>query len=293
MKIATFSIIVGTSICNAACPYCISKMTGTRELGTEEPEINWRNFQKACRLAQIHDVSTVLLTGKGEPTLYPDQLLHLLAELEPFNFPLIELQTNGISFGENYKKYERYLKEWYFRGLTMMAISIVHYDNQKNKEIYTPKRKYPNLKLTIDRLHNLGYSVRLTVTMVKGYSDTPEEVEKLIQTASDWRVEQVTIRPVRAVSEEEQAENIDVYQWTQKHLLPEENLIKIKDYLDKNGHKLMTLTHGALVYDLNGQNVCLTDALTIKPSTEDLRSLIFFPDGHLRYDWQYEGAILV
>jgi hypothetical protein len=24
-----------------------------------------------------------------------------------------------------------------------------------------------------------------------------------------------------------------------------------------------------------------------------MRNLIFFPDGHLRYDWEYEGAILL
>jgi hypothetical protein len=51
--------------------------------------------------------------------------------------------------------------------------------------------------------------------------------------------------------------------------------------------------HGAIVYDYRGQNVCLTDALTIEPETDKIRQLIFFPDGHLRYDWQYKGAILI
>ena len=70
-------------------------------------------------------------------------------------------------------------------------------------------------------------------------------------------------------------------------------LLKISKYLEKEGDKLMTLDHGGVVYDLNGQNICLSDCLTIKSNTEDLRQLIFFPDGHLRYDWQYRGATLL
>ena len=62
MKISTFTIVAGSAACNAKCPYCVSKMTG-KELGMKEPEVNWRNFDKACRLAQVNQVSTVLFTG--------------------------------------------------------------------------------------------------------------------------------------------------------------------------------------------------------------------------------------
>jgi hypothetical protein len=55
----------------------------------------------------------------------------------------------------------------------------------------------------------------------------------------------------------------------------------------------MELVHGAIVYDLHGQNICLTNALTIEPRSDEIRQLIFFPDGHLRYDWQYKGAIIL
>ena len=64
-------------------------------------------------------------------------------------------------------------------------------------------------------------------------------------------------------------------------------------YLDANGKHLLNLVHGAKVYDVNGQNVCLTNALTINTNQDEIRQLIYFPDGHLRYDWQYEGAIIL
>jgi hypothetical protein len=49
------------------------------------------------------------------------------------------------------------------------------------------------------------------------------------------------------------------------------------------------------VFDYKGQNVCLSNCLTHEPYTDKsvMRNLIFFPDGHLRYDWEYQGAILL
>ena len=56
----------------------------------------------------------------------------------------------------------------------------------------------------------------------------------------------------------------------------------------------MQLPHGGVVYDFQGQNLCMTDCLTMSPSSEDgLRQIIFYPSGKLTYDWQYKGAILM
>ena len=54
----------------------------------------------------------------------------------------------------------------------------------------------------------------------------------------------------------------------------------------------MTLIHGASIYDVKGQNVCLTDSLTItaglRPAPAHLLSRWAFA-----VDWQYPGAILL
>ena len=55
----------------------------------------------------------------------------------------------------------------------------------------------------------------------------------------------------------------------------------------------MKLMHGATVYDVAGQNVCLSNCLTVGKTDEDIRQLIFFPDGKISYDWQHEGARLL
>ena len=50
------------------------------------------------------------------------------------------------------------------------------------------------------------------------------------------------------------------------------------------------------IYDVNGQNVCLSLPLnknTRDANPENARNLIFFQDGHIRYEWEMEGGILL
>src|SRR4030043_452093 len=141
MHIQNFSIVAGSEACNARCPYCISKMTPKQGIELEEPQVNWRNFRKGAILARNMRVPTVMITGKGEPTLFPEQISKFMSALEEFEFPFIELQTNGILLHEQEKKYEHYLKEWYDKGMRSVAISLAHYEPEKNKEIFMPHKK--------------------------------------------------------------------------------------------------------------------------------------------------------
>lgn len=292
MKIQTFSIVAGSQACNARCPFCISKMTVENNVALKEPEVNWPNFAKACRLAQISNVTTAMITSKGEPTLFPEQITKYLRAMHRFDFPIIELQTNGIPMAQKWTMYEPHLKEWHTLGLSTIAISIVHWDLEKNREIYVPYAKeYINLPNLISILHSLGYSVRLTCTMLGGYIDSPERLEGLIAFAREHKVEQLSVRPVNKPTKVNRDQG--TYDWSVKHTLSKEQINKITEFFMVRGTLLMTLMHGAVVYDVDGQNVCLTDCLTRDPSTDDLRQLIFFPDGHMRYDWEYEGAIIL
>jgi len=286
MKIQTFSIVAGTTVCNAHCPYCISKMTPKQGINLEEPNVNWRNFGKACRMAEINGVTTVLITGKGEPTLYPEQITKFLENLKEFNFPLLELQTNGIVLAE--KNYEKYLKKWYRLGLTMIALSIVHYKQEENKKIFS--NKYPELKSLIDKLHKIGFSIRLSCTLLKGFIDNQKEVQNLIKNAKEWNVEQLSIRKLAMPKH---SENNNIFKWTKENVVKNIELEKIKRFIMKKGNRLMTLQDEAQIYDVKGQNICLTNALTINSKSDNLRQIIFFPDGHLRFDWQYKGATLI
>jgi len=291
MKFKTFSIIAGSGTCNARCPFCISKMTPSNGIELKEPEVNWRNFRIAARLAREYGADTAMITGKGEPTLFPGQITKYMEALREFQFPFVELQTNGIDMAEREGVFKPCLKKWYEAGLTMPAISIVHYDPEKNRKIYVPNRSnYINLPKLISNLHGEGLSVRLVCIAIDGFIDGAEKLEKLIEFARTNRVEQLTLRPV---NKPEEARNQQVYDWTTKHYLKEDQLRSIQGYLKKEGASLLELPHGGTVYDVGGQNVCLTNSLTRDTDPEKGRQLIFFPDGHIRYDWEKEGAILL
>lgn len=296
MKIQTMSVVVGGKACNAHCPFCVSKMTGA-DFGIADDEVPvGRNFEKACDLAEIGGVTTVLLTGKGEPTLYPNQIGIFLDRLDHWHFPFVELQTNGITLHDNIGEYteDAKIRSWHKSGLTTVIISVAHYDAAKNKEIFTPNRdKYIDLPILIGYLHSMGFMVRLNCTMMTDYIDSIAGVENFVKYAADYGVEQISIRPMRVP---DKSENKDIHEWAAPRALSDEQIMIIRNYFSTEyaDRKLMTLAHGAEVFDINGVSVCFTDCLTREPEqTNELRQIIYYPDGRVAYDWALKGAILL
>ena len=283
MKIQTLSVVVGNRSCNATCPFCVSACTPQANMPIN---VNWRNFKKACRLAQIGEATTVLLTGKGEPTLHPQLISGYLDCLEEFQFPFIELQTNGIQIGNNKIK-DYYLSKWYQNGLTTICLSAVHYWQDMNRKIYG--NNYSDLKTTVKKLHDIGFTVRLSIMMLKGYVDTPAELNEIIGFCKTHKIKQLTVRPITCPEGEANATS----QWILEHALDQNQLMDIRDFLQANGDEVLHLSHGATVYDYYGQNICLANCLTTNKTTEDIRQIIFSPDGTLSYDWKYKGAVLL
>ena len=291
MKIQTFSIVAGSEACNAQCPFCVSKMTASLGVELPEPAVNWRNFKIACRIAKQSGVNTAMFTGKGEPTVFPKQITRFLDEMAEFAFAPIELQTNGILISEKSEKYHGHLKDWYDRGMTTIAVSIVHFDPEKNRQIYVPhKKSYIDLSGLIKFLHDCDFSVRLTCILCDRFIDSKEKLQTLIKFAQEQGVEQLTVTPV---NKPDQTDNTEVWEWTNSHHLADNQKTDIMNYLENHGTRILKLSHGAIVYDINGQNVCMGNCLNVNPDTEELRNLIFFPDGHLRYYWQYPGSIII
>jgi len=233
--------------------------------------------------AEKAGVTTILITGKGEPTLAPRQITDYLNYIKEREFPFIELQSNMLRARE--LRDEGYLSNWYEKGLNTVCISIVHYDNQKNSEIYTPGKDYPDLSETIGLLHEKGFTVRLSCVGVQGYIDTYEKLQELTAFAKENGVEQVSYCPM---TNSGNTQNSKVSGWINKNSL--KFYVEIVNTVRCRGTILLNLVHGAQVFDLDGQNLCLKNCLTRDPLEETVRQLIFFPDGKLTYDWEYEGA---
>jgi len=291
MKFKMFSVIVGTEACVASCPFCVSGETHTCA-NLKGVQINWRNLKIAGNLANRSGIDTVMLTSRGEPTLFPDQISEYLVHLKEFNFPFVELQSNCIPIALNKKKYEPYLKEWYKNGLTTITISVVSNRAEINKIVYLPNaNSYIDLPDLIQYLHSFGFSLRLTCVCCNGMTDSTEKVQEFIDFAKQNKVEQVTLRPVNDEYRRESAKN-----WIIKHKLTDSQKQDMKNYLNKVGTKLLELERIGTIYDVDGQNVCLSLPLnkyTRDTNPENLRNLIFFQDGHIRYEWEMDGGILL
>jgi molybdenum cofactor biosynthesis enzyme MoaA len=291
MRIRTFSVLAGSRACNARCPFCISRMTVSHGMKLQEPEINWRNFRKACLLAVRSGAVTAMITGKGEPTLFPDMITRYLRAMQEYEFPLLELQTNGIAIMEDQDRYSDHLSTWFDLGLNTVAVSIIHYDPDKNHRVFVPyKERYIDLPGLVSLLKGKGLTVRLSCVLVDGYIDSPEGLERLIGFARETGAEQLTVVPVNRPF---RSDDPNVAEWIRNNGLRPEQASAIADFLTSKGVKLLEFKHGAIVYDVGGQNVCLSSCLTATSQGNEIRNLIFFPDGHIRYDWQYAGATLL
>ena len=193
VRITTFSIVTGSGACDARCPFCVSRMTGAAPARPTPPR--WRNFEIACQLAVRAGATTAMLTGKGEPTLWPELVTEHLERLRRHPIPLVELQTNGLGVARG--RLDRgTLEAWYELGLSTVALSVAGVDPEQNRAIYTPQQPYPDLVATIDALHDVGFTVRLICVMLRGFVDGPAPVTELVAFARGHRVEQLTLLPV-------------------------------------------------------------------------------------------------
>lgn len=194
-----------------------------------------------------------------------------------------------------------HLMTWQSLGLNTIAISTTGTKNEWNRQTYLHHRgtEYPDLSKTVTYLNNHGFTVRLCVMMQKGMVDSPERLLNVIDWCRDHDVAQLTARPIRKPSKHhaDPLKVINDYdRWVETYGLDEDIESEIRNYVNEKGTHIMTLMHGgheAKVYDFNGQNICLSDCLTVEAKADDIRTLIFYADGRLTFDWQYRGARLL
>ena len=277
MKTHTFSIVVGDSRCNANCPYCVSKMTG----GTKGRLINWNRFETACTIVeQARDgLVSVLLTGKGEPTLFPKEITEYLVQMDG-RFPLVDLQTNGILLD-----YDR-LCEWRDSGLTLVCVSIAQYSPTVSDQIMGIRQAY-DFWNSVELIHKAGLACRLNCTMLAGGGvHNPTDLEILVSQCKASGVEQLTLREVDRPRD---SKNQEVSDWVDAHK-PKDAAWRLRKYiLEAGGTELLQLPHGGSVFDFLGQNVAISNCLTMSKDPNDIRQIIFDHD-KITYDWSYPGA---
>ncbi len=299
-KALTFTVVSGSKSCPNDCPICISKMTPDLGITHAEPHINWQQFDQAARIAVNYNARYFLITSKGEASYHPAQVTEFLHRVEDKPFDRRELQTEGSVIARGGKMYGEFLRVWKDHGLDIIAVSIYHYDNRKNSEIFCPKNKENyELEKLIDLIHNYGLKVRLSCVMLKGYVDRIDEIDKLIEFSKNHGVFQLTLRRAdrpAAPLDAKAAQFVD-----ENRIASDIFETAIKKHLDSNGTLCDILPHGALVYEIRGQNVAITTGLSAptgiikgEKDSDELRQLIFMPPDILTTSWEnvFGGRIL-
>jgi len=287
MKTHTFSIVVGTGACNAACPWCISKMTCSEK--PKSPEINQTRFLTACDIVEQarNGLVSVILTGKGEPMLFMDQISTYLELLRSYHFPLVDLQTNGTLIDMNIEQ----LTRWAQTGaLTLVCISIAHWDPKISNDMMGIRWEGFDYRKAVSQLQHAGLAVRLNCTLMTDGVHKTADIDKLVEETRKCGADQLTIRDVEAPEQVlDCGEAAKLHAFSVKpHRMHDAWL---RDYLVQNGGtELLKLPHGASVLDYHGQNICVANCLTDTTDPDDIRQIIFFPDGRIAYDWKYPGA---
>lgn len=274
MRAQNLAISVPTTmagICDKNCEYCVSRMTGYMK---SNRKLMHRNLPKVKELAHVGQVTSVLLTGKGEPTMNRTDLNWLMEE---FNHLPLELQTNGLRLSKDLV----YLVDLAYCGLNTLAVSI---DSLKMfNEYETMFRKSKELGL-INR-------VTLNIT-----NKIPDDIpfDNLAAICISSGVDQLMLRNV--VIPSNVSTDTKEAQWIEKNVDP---LLyfrlqqELRDRCKKEGMLLRRLNFGSTVYDYHGVSVTYSDYCVQDDNDgEDIRSLIFMEDGHCYTSWNSKASIL-
>lgn len=303
-KALVYTVVAGSRACPNDCGICISKMTPSHGIDFIEPIIDWNTFDKATDIAVSYGVKYFLITSKGEATLYPAQISEYLHRVEGKPFIRRELQTEGSTIANGGKIYDEFLKIWKNNGLDLIAISIYHYDDDKNYKMFNSKNPKYNLEDLIKKIKSYGINVRLSCVMLKGNIDSIDEVSKLIDFCKKNDVFELTLR---TADSPRKSLNEKVSKFVNDNKTSNSFTEEVIRYLNKNGTLCNTLPHGALIYEIDKQNVAISSGLSNKDNKKNvisfdkiyakndiLRQLIFIPPGMLTNSWEniYGGRIL-
>lgn len=265
------SIPPAKPLCDKNCEYCVSRMTGY--LKTNRRLIA-RNLPKVRELAHVGQVTSVLFTGKGEPTLNEVDLFWLMDEFR--HLPL-ELQTNGLKLSRDFNLLERLAAA----GLNTLAVSI---DDLKQFVAY-----YEMLA----RSKELGLLTRVTLNIT---NKLPKDISfrGLVSLCRKSYVDQLMLRNV--VVPNNVPLDIPTAKWISENVDPTmypRLQSELQDTCEKKGMLIRELSFGSLVYDYRGISVTYSDYCVQDGNDgEDIRSLILMEDGHCYTSWNSEASAL-
>lgn len=176
--------------CNANCLFCESKESGIFDEN--------KFIEKYRLLANEIRIQKINMTG-GEPTLNIDRLKRIIKEIKKINDPIIVINTNGYNLE---KLFEDNINDM----VDIIQVSRHHYIDEINNKILGFK------SVSKDIIKSLTPNIRrrslsLSCNLIKGYIDSPNEVYKYLEEASNIGIKWVgfvTLIPLNDYCKENQ-----------------------------------------------------------------------------------------
>ena len=272
--------------CNARCPFCIAKTTW--KTGCKDNEALFKHLGRALRFARYHQVDSVMITSTGEPTLI-DGMYDVVAKAKHHGFPSIELQTNGMTLADR----PEMMGGLETLGLTGIALSVASPDPQKNCDFIGVTHNYLEL---MEKASHIGFLCRVTLNLVAGEINA-EELPDWADLLVSKGVHQLTLREL-AIPDFNVFKGSDaVSEWVLRKGMKSPAVRALQAEVSSKGTLVRRNSFGVDVYDYHGLStaVALRDDTCMSRNTDpnEIRSMILFPDGHIRTSWDLPGSILI
>lgn len=299
--------------CGATCSGCISLQTTEPQdyLSLSYPGLDVLSLKTAVDTAITRGGgSSIIISGKREPTRHPSQISEILESLGNTN-PIKEIQTTGLDIMKPaYSEKGGWLDRWYDKGLRIISLSLVDIDQQNNNNYFcrTNIEKYPPMDVLTNMLQGKGFTVRWSIIQMHPYITTPEGIEKVVNYAREFDKVQVSLRPLTTTEPRPDFPiGMKTYDWVKEHCMTKEEVKKISEYITGNTRKedvCKYLAHDAVVYNYRGpgrkqkpQNLALSDCVTHKPEqdmkTGMQRQLIYYPNGRIANSWTLSSDLML
>lgn len=270
MKANNLTISIPNKGCNKKCPYCISDMTPSVD---SNPEIFLKRLLKAKKLAEHANVSSVLVTGKGEPTLNLDMVSTVGAVFN--EFPL-EIQTNGVLFLQPSDSTLVKLSNY---GFDVISLSFDNWFQFKDHSS------------TFKKIKELGMTSRVTFN-VTDFLPEDFELDSFFYLCREHSVDQFSLRNITYPSASKDNQTLEwIKENTQNHMY--EKLLGDfnSSFFATKAILIGSTSFGGKIYDVQGVSFTYFDScIQENHNEEDIRSLIYQEDGHMYTTWNSKAS---
>ncbi|WP_339727400.1 radical SAM protein [uncultured Gimesia sp.] len=253
--------------CQAKCSFCFSKSSASVE--QDKGTLSLEHIATLMQAAKLRGAQRAVITGGGEPTLYPrPKLLELIRLAANYFSQKVVLITNGFILTEM-SAAERFafLEELQTAGLTTLAISHHHHDPDVNRRIMSLNidvtRIAKSLAQNLDRFPTL--SMRLICVLQKGGVEDAGAIQNFLNWAASLNVQEVCFKELYvSTSVESEYYSRPANEWSEAHQVP---LRLLLDFLQaEDWNQMGELPWGAPIYENNINGVPMKVAAYTEPS---------------------------